>query len=188
MKDEELHKLIDAAQEQLTELRLSHWTQHEVFTPQWWFLLVLFLGSWLLWWRLLDKRRLYEIGFLGLFMAYLATLLDAAGSELQLWSYHYKLFPLYNRLLTADIALVPICYMLIYQWFPRWKPFLLAHAVLALGASFAAEPLFIWLGIYQPIVWKSYYSVPIYLLLAVMTKAMMKAIQKRYTKNTSPGR
>ncbi|WP_426449659.1 CBO0543 family protein [Paenibacillus sp. S-38] len=188
MKDEELHNLVNEAQKRLTELRLSHWIQHEVLTPQWWFLLVLFLGTWLLWWHLADKRRLFEIGFLGLLIAYLATLLDAAGTELQFWSYHYKLFPLYNRLMTADIALIPVCYMLLYQWFPGWKPFLLAHTVLALGASFAAEPLFMHLGIYQPILWKSYYSFPVYLLLASFTKGMMETVKKRYTKITAPGR
>ncbi|MCZ8519843.1 MULTISPECIES: CBO0543 family protein [Paenibacillus] len=159
-------------------MRYSHWVEQEVLTLQWWFLLLLFLISWAVWWRLVDKGRLFEIGFLGLFIACAASLMDATGTELGFWTYHYKLFPLYNRLLTADLTLIPICFMLIYQWFPGWKPYVCALAVLALGASFVAEWVFAFLDIYEPVIWKSYYSFPIYLLLGVAAKGMMLCSHK----------
>lgn len=53
---------------------------------------------------------------------------------------------------------MPIIYMLIYQCFKTWTSFLIAAIVNAFVFSFILEPLFLWLHIYEPYLWKYTYS------------------------------
>ncbi len=56
---------------ELTNLRHDFWLQHDLFSVQWWLLLAVFVISWYVWWRLVDKRRLMEIVLFGVMMSYL---------------------------------------------------------------------------------------------------------------------
>ncbi|MBB3112045.1 hypothetical protein FHS18_004123 [Paenibacillus phyllosphaerae] len=174
---------IDLAQQATTQLRLHHWLQVEVLSAQWWFLLVIFVVSIAVWLVAVDKTRFFELLLFAAILSYITTMLDAIGTELHIWSYSYKLVPLFNRLIPIDVSLLPITYALVYQWFGQWRHYLLAHLIVACGAAFLAEPFLIWLHIYNPHHWKHIYSFPIYILLAVFMKwgmSQLKHIQLRY--------
>jgi len=68
--------------------------------------------------------------------------------------------------------------MLIYQYFTKWKPFITANIVSAAIFTFIGEPLFVMLGIYELIKWKHIYSFPIYIILAIIFKAILNSIMK----------
>jgi len=164
-------------QRQLTAIRLNHWLNEEVFAWQWWFLLAFMIISYVVLWKLLDRKRVYEILCFGLLIAITATILDVLGNELTLWVYPNKLVPIIPRLIELDLASIPVAYMLIYQWFPQWKRFIWALILFSAFGSFVMEPFFVWAQMYQPLTWKHIYSFPIYILLGIVYKWVIEKIR-----------
>ncbi len=66
------------------------------------------------------------------------------------------LFPLIPPVVAIDIAPLPLCYMVVYQYFPKWKSFNIAMTIAAFIFSFVFEPICVWLGIYELNYWKIY--------------------------------
>jgi hypothetical protein len=176
-----LYEKVHETQMKLTELRIDHWMDYNLFTWQWWTLVLLSVIPWIIWWHLVDRKRIKEIMIFGLNVLILATILDAFGYELGLWGYPYKLIPLFSRQIPFDFSVIPVAYMLIYQYFLRWKTFFVAIVILSVIFSFIGEPFLIWIGIYQPISWKHIYSFPIYIVMALFLRGVTEIIvqQKR---------
>jgi hypothetical protein len=59
---------------------------------------------------------------------------------------------------------MPVTAMLFYQFFPKGCPWL-KGIVFGLVAAYVVEPLFIWLGFYEPSGWEHHYSLPIYFII-----------------------
>lgn len=161
--------------------QVQHWVNYELFTPQFWLLVALLILPWFIWWRLADKQRLLEIIIYGLLILTTATFLDEVGCQLNWWEYLYDIEPLFPRLIPMNFTFLPICYMLVYQYYRQWKQFVVANILLAAGLAFIGEPLFVLTGIYVMLQWKLWYSVPIYFLIAVFFKLIMQAIMRAYT-------
>ncbi|HJV45821.1 MAG TPA: CBO0543 family protein, partial [Bacillota bacterium] len=118
-----------------------------------------------IWWKLVDKKRAYEIAFYGCMINIAALILDNVGTTLQWWVYPIKLEPLAPPMLTADSILVPVILMFVYQRFSStWKSFFIANLITGACIAFLAEPLFAWIGYYQLIHWKFIYSFLFYIL------------------------
>jgi hypothetical protein len=170
---------INKVDNQLTELRLENFIHEDFLSPQWWFLLALTIMPWILWWILVDKTRIKQIWLYGALITILIIYLDDIGSELNLWNYPFKLVTIVPRLNPVDISVLPVMHMLVYQYFSKWKPFIIANIIVSLLNSYIAEPLFVKFGIYELTHWKYSYSVPIYIIKAAATKFVLeKVIQK----------
>lgn len=163
---------------ELVEINLEHWLHHQLFTWQWWLLVVLSVVPWLLWWRVVDKRRILEILALGLFISTIASLQDVYGWNRGMWRYHIQLLPMCVPLLPFDLSVLPAVYMVVYQFFRSWKTFIGFNLVLAFGFAYIAEPLLEWMGIYDPIKWKHIYSVPFYIANAMLGKWGIEKLKK----------
>ncbi|MFC7063120.1 CBO0543 family protein [Halobacillus seohaensis] len=161
----------------LLESNYHYWIEHVLFTFNWWFLLALTIVPWIIWFRLVDRNRLLEISFIGAIVATTAIILDTIGTSLQLWSYGYKLVQMISPLYPIDLSLLPVLFMLLYQWFTTWKAYIISQTILAALGSFVAEPLFIWLGIYILHEWEIYYSFPIYIALAIIFKGLVEKLK-----------
>jgi len=152
------------------QLSMEHWVKYEVFTWQWWIGVACVILPLLVWWKLTDKRRILTITAFGFMVNILATFLDVIGSELLLWNYNIRTLPQIPLLLPVDFVIVPVVYMLIYQHYKAWKPFLLASIIVSLALSFIAEPLAVYIQQYQLISWHYIYSFPIYVLIVIFAK------------------
>jgi hypothetical protein len=161
---------------QLTELRLENFMNEDFLTPQWWFLLSLFILPWIAWWFLVDKGRIKQIWLFGALISILIIYLDDIGSELDLWNYPIKLINIIPRLNPIDVSVLPVMHMLLYQYFTKWKPFLWANFIMALFNSYIAEPFFVKINIYELTNWKYSYSLPIYILKAVVIKYILEKV------------
>jgi len=164
------------------QLSIEHWVKYEVFTWQWWIGIACIVLPLLLWWKLVDRRRILEIMAFGFLINILATFLDIMGSEFLLWNYIIRILPQIPLLFPVDFVIVPIIYMLIYQHYKTWKQFLLASAIVALALAFVVEPLAVYIKQYQLISWRYIYSFTIYILLAILGKFFanhMLSLQKR---------
>jgi len=162
---------IIAAQNHCIQLQNQHWLQHEVFSFQFWLLVALLIIPWLVWWKIVDKKRFLQIFLYGFMVMTVVTFLDEVGCQLNLWEYRVDIEPLFPRLIPMNFTMLPICYMVVYQYCAAWKPYLTANLLMAALFSFVGEPVFIWLDIYELIKWKHIYSFPLYFLLAVGFKA-----------------
>ena len=161
---------------QLTLARVDQWLQNEVFHFRWWLLLVLFAACAFFWWKKVDKSRLQEIVLYTAIITIITLVLDELGEELTLWDYPFDLIPLFPPLTAIDLSCLPIVYSMIYQHFRTWKGFVIASIVMAGIFCFLLEPLFVWIGVYQMLTWKSYYGFPIYLFMAIGAKALVSKI------------
>ena len=157
-------------------MRLEVWLNDTLWTWQWWILILLLLLPWIVWWRIVDKRRLAEICLLGMFVLATVSWMDELGTELMLWYYPYKIIPWYPQLVPVNYSVLPISFMLIYQYTPRWSAYIKAMTILAALFSWVAEPALQYMGIYQLIKWKVVYSFPLYLLIAISHRWLLEII------------
>ena len=166
---------IEKHYEILRKLWWDYWTQEVVFTYQWWIIVFTLITPFFLWWRWVDRTRIIEISMVGLLSSLIAFILDQIGSSLGYWTYRYTLTHLERDLwAVADFSIIPFFYMMIYQWFPKWKTYILGTMIFALFAAFVAETIFQWLDIYIMLKWKHIYSVPGYVLLGIFVKVVMQ--------------
>jgi hypothetical protein len=177
-----MYDRLEKVESELVQLNYEHWVNHELFTWQWWLLVVLSVVPWLLWWRVVDKRRIIEILAVGLFIATIASLQDVYGWNRGMWRYQIQLLPMCIPLLPFDLSVLPVVYMVIYQFFRSWKVFIGVNLVVAFGFACIAEPLLEWMKIYDSVKWRHIYSVPIYFANGLLGKwgiETMKKIESR---------
>jgi hypothetical protein len=164
---------------QLVRIKIEHWLKEDLFSPQWWIMLVVFVVPWIIWWKYADKTRILPITILGLFTLTLSSYMDSIGSELALWQYNRMLIPLWSRLISVDFSIMPVTYMFIYQYFQGWREYIVASVIMALLYAFCMEPLIAWFGIYQLNNWSYWYSFVIYIILAASVKLLTEIIAAR---------
>lgn len=153
-----------------SQLSLEHWIEAELFTWNWWLSVALLITSWIIWWKVVDKKRIFETLGYGLFIIIFATLSDVIGSELVLWNYPTRILPIVPRLMPFDFAIAPTIFMSLYQFYPKWKGFITASVLTSAVLSFIVEPFLILINLYELISWKFIYSFPIYLGAALISK------------------
>jgi hypothetical protein len=177
------YDVIRNIEDKLDEMKEQYWIHHDLFTIQWWLLLVIFILPWIVWWRYVDKNRLKEILLFGSILMLLIGLMDDLGVNLHLWSYPYKLVQILPRLVTVDYGVLVIAHMTLYQFFNKWKSFFIANIIMAAIFTFICEPLTVWVGIYELDNWKYIYSFPIYIAKAVFVKWFIQLKVFNITRN-----
>ena len=161
-----------------SEYSIEHWTKYEVNTWRWWLNISLWIIPLIIWWRLVDKKRIFEILFLGSMISLLSIFADIYGSELVTWAYMYRVVPNIPRLIPIDIGVMPVGYMIIYQYFPRWKEYSIAVLILALLYTIVGETLMIYLDLYKLYTWRIIYSFPIYIIFGIIAKLVVNWLIK----------
>lgn len=158
----------------LRDANLLYWIHHDLFSFGWWIIVFLTVIPWIVWWKLVDKSKLIEIMLYGSLIIIVTTVLDVLGVTFVLWGYPTMLEPAVPPMTPANLSVFPVGYMLIYQYFPKWKKFLTAATVMSFIFSFIGEPVLAWLNIYERNHWKSIYSFPIYIIIALLLKYIME--------------
>ncbi|MFD2216663.1 CBO0543 family protein [Metabacillus endolithicus] len=164
-------------QVKLSKIRWDYWRDDIIFSYQWWFLIITFVILFIVWIRLLDKRRLLTILLFGFITLNIVTFLDTLGGELQIWEYPKMILPWGPRILCIDL-MISIYFMLLYQFFTKWRSYIFASIILSAIFSFIFEPIAILLGIYIQLSWSHFYSFPIYILLAISIKWIVEKLIK----------
>ncbi len=185
-KNEWLDEIVQIHQK-LTELRQHYWLHYDLFTFQWWLLLALLVIPWVVWWRLVDKKRLKDIVFFGVLMGFLVFLLDLIGCSLNLWEYPYNLIRIIPASLAFDWGILPVFHMLLFQYFTKWRSYILLNILVATVFAFLCEPLCVWLGLYKLLNWAYVYSFPIYIIKAILIKGLFAIIERKQSSVNSEG-
>jgi len=161
------------------DLLIQHYAQREFLSGVWWLNVANLIIPLVIWYILVDKKRLMEIIIVGLVANVYAGFLDVLGSEMMLWDYPVHVLPVVPLLIPIDYIILPVIQMLLYQYFPNWRGFLIASVVASALQTFVAEPFAVWVGVYQLISWKYIYSFPIYILIGVSTKFFVERVMAR---------
>lgn len=156
----------------------KYFIEQILFTPKWWVLVILTFFPWAIWWRFADKKKLTEMSIFGLLILVQTMTYDEIGAALNLWDYPVNLVPYINTSLTANLTIFTVIHMLIYQYYPQWKRFIIANIILASLVAFIVEPVAVYFDYYLPIKWKYIYSFPIYIAKALICKWFTEGVIK----------
>lgn len=176
---------ISEMHEAFTKARVEVWLTDTLWHWQWWLLVALIFLPWVVWWKLVDKRRITELFLFGMLILITSSWMDELGTELQLWFYPFKPIPWYPQLFPINFSVLPVTYMLIYQWCPRWRLYLIGMAIMAGLYAWAAEPLLSYMAIYKVKTWRFSYSFPMYILIGMTHRWFLEGlllINKKHNK------
>ena len=141
-----------------------YWLNNVFLTWRWWLLVISAIVPWILWVRFRKKDSTFRLLLAGLSVALIATYLDKFGYWLSLWSYPIMPIPIIPAHFPWNLTLAPVSIMATIQFKPNINPYL-KSVVYSLFSSFVAQPLAVLLGLYDPKVWRHYYSVPFFIVI-----------------------
>ncbi|QFT89049.1 hypothetical protein FIU87_10360 [Bacillus sp. THAF10] len=157
----------------------SYWISNDLFSFAWWLILVLNIVFIFVAIKLLDRTRLFEILTVGGLVVLLSSLLDTILIQYCLTAYPTSLIPLIPPFFTSSTyVILPVLYMLLYQYFSTWKSFLIANVITGAFLAFVVENVYRWLNIYQYLQWNSFFSLLMYVGIAIVFKSIMVILLK----------
>lgn len=159
---------------QINKLRQHHWFQHELWAWQWWLLLFITFVPWILWWGLTRKKITKNALIYGLIVMLISLLLDNIGSHLNLWAYQYNLTPFEHQLGPINLAVLPVTFMLVFQFSKSFMSFFINNLLIATGGAFIIEPIFEKIHIYKAYHWHHIYSFPIYIIMPLIIRGIIE--------------
>lgn len=169
--------------EPLSLMNFYHWILlNNIADPRWWLLFISVFWPWIVWWKLVIKKRLFEILTYGLLWAAMATWLDLLGTSEGMWEYPFKLYDKVSCLLPADVSVIPVLYMLLYQYGERWKTFFIGSLIVSTLLSFVFEPLFLKMNMLNLITWSHTRSWFAFIFLALVTRLIITVLKKAQQK------
>ncbi|KPU44480.1 hypothetical protein OXPF_19740 [Oxobacter pfennigii] len=165
-------------QRQLTADHIEIWLAEGFLKLRWWVLIVLYIVCAVVWWKLLDKRRLKEI-LVFTALAYIAVLaINEYGQELILWGYPTDVLPVFPPFSSVNLLLLPTIYSLIYQHFSSSRSYFVAESAVTVLFCVALEPLLAWGGFFELLNWKYWLSIPVYAIMALLVKMLTVKVLK----------
>lgn len=149
-------------------------------TWQWWFGLALFIGPWIVWFRLRKKDSTGRLLLGGLLTILLSLTVDLAALSFGLWSYPMVIIPLAPFLfLPYHFSLAPVAVMLALQVKPKMNP-LLKGILFSSIAAFGGMNFFNAIDFYNPKKWSTFYDFFIFLTFYYSAYSITKI--ESYTK------
>lgn len=149
-----------------------------LFTTRWWFVIAIIAIAYVIWWKYVDKIRLSQILLFGSFIAVFRVIMDDAGASQALWVYSVKPLPLGHALFLNDLTLVPLGFMLVYQYCQTWKNFILWSIIAETGFSFLFLPLLVSLDILRMYNWQYHFTFVIMITVAAIMRAILFIVLK----------
>ena len=166
-------EMIYQARETLHNLILSKWLNQDFLTIKWWGILTFIVISYILVFYLLDKKRFTQILLFGALMTVSITTYDLFGANFGLWGYKVRLFPVIPGVFLYDYTVIPLYYMLVYQYSPNWKMFFVWNAVLAGFIGLVFFPTLVAVDIIRFINWKPIYQAVAPFLFGFINRAVV---------------
>lgn len=166
-------------------MAIQNWRMEDFLTWRWWILVALLVLPWIIWWMVVDKRKIHQLLNFGLMTIIVTGLIDVAFVELGMYIYPYKLVPFSPRLLPYVMGFLPVTYMLLYQYFPRWSSF--TWALFGVGGilAFIVQPLAIAIGMYRLVNWSLIYSFMIYISVGIAFRWLTELFTKAEERSDS---
>ncbi|MBB3113396.1 hypothetical protein FHS18_005508 [Paenibacillus phyllosphaerae] len=129
----------------------EYWKSYSNFdTWQFWAVLLIFLIPLLVLVFCLDRKKAFRVGFYGFAVHVIAIYSDMYATTNKMWEYPYKFIPFLPLSIGLDASLIPVAYMLTYQWtLKHRKNYYFYFLVLSIGFAFLFKPLLSYIGLFR---------------------------------------
>ncbi|MGM0875980.1 MAG: CBO0543 family protein [Bacillota bacterium] len=136
---EELKK----TQEQLSNQWIDYWRDYSsIDTWQFWVNVGMIIIPLIFLYFFIDRKRVFQLGFYGFNIHIWSVYLDAIATRYNYLEYPYKAIPFLPINFGVDTVLVPVLFILIYQWtLEKNKNYYLYTFLLIVFISFIFRPL-----------------------------------------------
>jgi len=163
----EILEKINRLERESYRLEVEGWLNNDLFSWHWWVLVAFFIIPWILWIKFADRTKILESLLFGALIIIITVLLDEIGVEIGFWRYPTQLLPFTPRAFAFDMAMVPVAFMFLYQYFQTWTSFSMALLVMSILFAFVGEPFSVWAELVQYMKWKYIYSFVYYMLVGL---------------------
>jgi hypothetical protein len=157
-------------------LSYTHWITEELLTVRWWGLLMFVIFTYTLCFYLIDKKRFAEILLFGALLAVMVHVVDTFATSFVLWSFAVRFFPIAPSVFLNDLTLVPLYYMLVYQYTSSLKQYFIWDAIAAGLMSFFFLPMLAFFKIYQLHNWSYFYNFLVLLAVGVVARLVIAIV------------
>lgn len=175
-------------QENLTDTWIDYWQLYSnMGTWQFWFYLALLVIPLILLYVYIDRERALHIGFYGFNIHVWFTYIDALGIRNALWSYPYHAIPPLIGGFALDVSLVPVLFMLVYQWTIRHdKNYYLYAGTLSLVLAFLFKPALVAFGLFELNKWANFFHLFLGYFIVMLISKWITALFVRFERGTEP--
>jgi hypothetical protein len=138
-------------QKELSDGWIDYWSKYSnIDTWQFWVNLLLFILPLIILFFTIDRKRAFHIGFFGYSVHMMAGYIDGFATRHGLWEYPFKIIPFLPISITLDTSLIPVVYMLLYQWtLNRKKNYYIYAFVVGALFSLVIKPILANLHLFQ---------------------------------------
>jgi hypothetical protein len=172
------NELFHQLQLQIWNITWNRYITEELFSYQWWGMLILLSALYAIWIKLLDKSRAFEIILFGSFVAVQSVMVDIAGYSMGLWQHNIRLLPIVPGVFPLDFTVVPILLMFAHQYGSTWSKYIIWSALASLLFSFVISPAFQLTGIKAYFNWHFAYFVFLVMVVAVISRLVIQMVAK----------
>ena len=162
----------------LHNLIMDKWLAEDLFSLRWWAMIGLIVFSYSLCFSLFDKRRLSRLFLFGSLVTVGAVVYETIGVNFVLWVCTTPVFPIIPCLLVPYLTILPIYYMLIFQYTSTWRQFSLWNLVAVSIYSFILLPVLIHFKIVRLDNWEPFYHIPLIFFIATLARAVTLLLEK----------
>lgn len=134
---------INLQQRHLSHDWFNYWKEYSsVESWQFWFEVVLFIIPLIVIFLKIDRTKAFQIGFFGFNIHVWLGYIDSIGTKQGYWEYPYQMFIFMPNSVVLDASLVPVLFMLLYQWIlHNQKNYFFYMFLLSAILSFIFKPL-----------------------------------------------
>ncbi|WP_442600168.1 CBO0543 family protein [Neobacillus sp. D3-1R] len=153
MNDDQLKKLHDLEEtsKDLGEEWIDYWQKYSnLDTWQFWVNVALLVIPLVVLFLKLNRKRAFHLGFYGFSVHVFSTYVDSYSTRFGNWEYPYQVIPFLPMNFGLDTSLIPVVYMLTYQWtINHKKNYYIAIFIAAAIFSFLFKPFMSYLHLFQ---------------------------------------
>lgn len=169
-------EMIRQARIALHQLVMDRWLTKDVFSFRWLGMLGFIIISYVICLILLDKKRLSKILLFGSLLTVGMVAYETVGVSFALWYCATPILPIIPCIFASDLTIIPLYYMLVYQYTSSWKQFCIWNAITAATIAFVFQPIVVYFGIFELDNWHYIYTFFMVFAIASLARAVTQGI------------
>ncbi len=174
---------------ELARQSAERWLSEELFSLGWFIEIVILIAAYVIWLKLLDRRRITELLLIGSLTAVVKSVNSILlGSILGLADYTVRLIPAESNVFITSVTISPIIVMLAGQYSKTWGGYMLRTGIGYAILCFGIFPLYMLVGALKFYHWNVlYHFLELFALSLIVRCAFLwiVGIQKRHGGKTA---
>jgi hypothetical protein len=151
MNQQEQFDQIQSIKLELEKTYADYWQKFSDFGSwQFWLVLAMFIFPLIILYFKIDRSKILLLGFFGYSIHVLTAYTDALGIRKLWWDYPYVAFPQLPGSIGIDASVIPVYFILLYQWcLNKRKNYWLYATLSSLGFTFILKPFMVLFNLFQ---------------------------------------